>query len=88
MHVKYKRACEFMFYLNKASRSFLVKNDSTVRNEFINNGLIEYQLSLCYDGYKTLERLYFEALKRNKENRILTIRIKSMKVIDEFLIFY
>ena len=75
MYVEYETACEFMFCVNKASRFFLVYNDSTIQNGFINDGLIEHKLSLNYAGYQTLERLYFEALKRNMGNRILTISI-------------
>jgi len=71
-----------MFSLNKASRSFLVNNDSAIQNGFINDGLIEHKLSLNYAGYRTLEKLYFEALKRNMGNRILTISILGSQNFD------
>jgi hypothetical protein len=58
MNVEYETACEFIFYVNKAARSFLEFNASTILNGFINNGLIEYKFKFDYDGYQMLERLY------------------------------
>jgi hypothetical protein len=42
MHVEYQEACKFMFAVNKEARSFLLNNFITIRNGFINDGLIPY----------------------------------------------
>jgi hypothetical protein len=42
MHVEYQEAYKFMFAVNKEARSFLLKNFITIRNGFINDGLIPY----------------------------------------------
>ena len=62
-----------MFNLNKEARVFLQSKFITIRNGFENEGLITYQISCDYNGFDILEQLYFKALKKNIENRILTI---------------
>ena len=68
-----------MFSVNKETRSFIQTNLIAVRNGYINGGLIEYELKLepkrRFNSYYQLEKLYFEAIKRNTENRIITIKI-------------
>ena len=44
MHVEYQYAYEFMFSLNTEARSFFCDNFITIRNEYINNGLITYDI--------------------------------------------
>ena len=43
MHVEHQDALKFIFNLNKEARAFIQKNFVTVRNGFVNEGLIEYQ---------------------------------------------
>ena len=59
MHVEYQEANKFMYALNMESRSFFEKNFITVRNGFINEGLITYDLRCDFNDYVQLERLYF-----------------------------
>jgi hypothetical protein len=80
MHVEHHQVLQFMFACNKQARTFLQHNYITVRNEFVNNGLIPY----CFDGesdkqfyhYEQIEKLYFQALTRKIKNRVLTISVK------------
>ena len=65
MHVEYQQAYKFIFSLNNDSRSFLQNNFITIRNGFINCGLIPYKLNPTFDGFLKLEKIYFSALKRN-----------------------
>jgi hypothetical protein len=44
MHVEYEEAYKFMFAVNKEARSFLLNNFITIRNGFINDGLIPYEI--------------------------------------------
>ena len=70
-----------MFGCNQETRAFLQQNYVTVRNGFVNDGLIPY----CFDWhpdkqfyhFEQIEKLYFQALTRNIENRVLTISIKA-----------
>ncbi len=55
---KYK-VLQFMFTLNNQTRSFLVKNFISVRNGFINEGLITFYLNHDFESYKSFEQLYF-----------------------------
>ena len=81
MYVDHQQVFEFMFACNKKARAFLQHNYLTIRNGFVNDGLIPY----CYDddSYKEfyhseqIEKLYLQALTRNIENRVLTISIKA-----------
>ena len=75
MYVDYEAAGYFMFHANKATRAFLENNASTIRNGFINDGLIEYEVEDKFLHFYHLEKLYFKALKRNIDNRILKLRI-------------
>ena len=74
-----------MFFVNKEARTFLLKHYTTIQNGFINDGLIHYEVSLNFNGYEQLEKLYFEALKRNMCNRIITLEV-SVRSNDDFLI--
>jgi hypothetical protein len=81
MYVDHQQVFEFMFACNKKARAFLQHNYLTIRNGFVNDGLIPY----CYDDdsykqyyhYEQIEKLYFQALTRNIENRVLTISIRA-----------
>jgi hypothetical protein len=64
-----------MFDLNKATRNFLLKNSLTIRNGFINEGLIVYDLGCKFKDFEQLERIYFQALKRNIGNRVINLAI-------------
>ncbi len=64
-----------MFEVNRAARNFLLNNSMTVRNGFINEGLIVYEIENNFNGYEQLERIYFQALKRNIRNRFITLAI-------------
>ena len=75
MYVEYKQACYFMFHANKGTRAYLENNASTIRNGFINDGLIVYEVEDKFLHFYHLEKLYFKALKRNIDNRILKLRI-------------
>lgn len=44
MYVEHNDAYEFMFSVNKQTRSFIQTNLIKVRNGYINGGLIEYEL--------------------------------------------
>ena len=45
MHIKYEKACKYLHNVNKVTRAFLENNASTIRNAFINDGLIEYKVN-------------------------------------------
>ncbi len=47
-----------MFALNKDTRSFLETNSITIRNGFINDGLIPYKIDISVDGSLQLEKIY------------------------------
>ncbi len=60
MFVEFNEACSFMFAVNKATRTFLETYSSTIRNGYINDGLIEYEAdTYTFEGYDLLEKLYF-----------------------------
>jgi hypothetical protein len=48
-----------MFGVNRAARTFLEEESTTIRNGFVNDGLIDYQVIPCFYGFEKLERLYF-----------------------------
>ena len=48
-----------MFGVNKATRAFLEADSHTVRNSFVNDGLIDYNISGDFNGFEKLEKLYF-----------------------------
>ncbi len=62
-----------MFEVNRATRHFLLNNAMTIRNGFLNEGLIVYNLRDEFDSYEELEKVYFQSLKRNIRNRLITI---------------
>lgn len=41
-----------MFELNRATRNFILNNAITMRNGFINEGLIVYHLRDQFEGYE------------------------------------
>lgn len=82
MHVDYSYACNFMFGLNKESRNFVEDNSNSIRNGYVNDGLITYELPLTYTGFELLQTLYLEALKRNINNRALTLEIEISEEND------
>ena len=73
MHIEYEEATEFIFSINKEGKSFLQNNFITIRNGFINNGLIPYEWKYDFDGSMLIERLLKSALTRNFENRVITL---------------
>jgi hypothetical protein len=77
-----------MFAVNKEARVFLVTNFISVKNEFINEGMIEYLIDSSYPfwGQIQFEKLYFEVIQRNVENRNLTINL-YFEDDTEFYIF-
>jgi hypothetical protein len=79
MNIEYDLALKFMFSQNKQARAFLLKEFITIRNGFENEGLIAYHFNCDYEGYDMLEKLYFKALKRNIEHRILTFYLNFSK---------
>jgi hypothetical protein len=55
-----------MFALNKEAREYISSNFITVRNGFINEGLIVLSFGEDdFTNYDMLEKQYFQALKRN-----------------------
>jgi hypothetical protein len=58
MYVDRADVYKFMFTLNKEARKFLQDNFITVRNGFVNDGLITYQIpnelngSIGFNGYQ------------------------------------
>ena len=73
MYVKHLKSLKFMFLVNKETRAFLKNNMMTIRNGFMNEGLIELKFKNDYNFYLDLEKLYFQILERNINNRKLTI---------------
>ena len=63
MHVDYLDAYKFMFTINKEGRKFIINNLITVRNGFINDGLIDLVFDINpggkFNNYDKLEELYF-----------------------------
>jgi len=45
MYIEFEDAYEFMFNINKKGREFLINNFTTVKNGFINEGLIDINFS-------------------------------------------
>jgi hypothetical protein len=81
MYVDHQQVFEFMFACNKKARAFLQHSYLTIRNGFINDGLIPYYYDRLSDKqyyhYEQIEKLYLQALTRNIENRVLTISIRA-----------
>ena len=59
MYVEYKDAYKFMFNINKEGREFLINKFTTVRNGFINDGLIDLCSYSSFNFYDYLEKQYF-----------------------------
>ena len=73
-NLDYKSAIRFLFKLTKAGRRFLRDEYVALKNEFENEGLIT--LKILYRGtFKKLEQMYLQTLKKNMDNRILSISI-------------
>lgn len=51
MHVEYHEAYKFMFAVSKQARSFLLKNFIAIRNGFINDGLIPYEIECDFGAF-------------------------------------
>ena len=51
MYVDHPEVYEFMYSINKETRSFFLKNFITVRNGFFNDGLIIYLLKSDFNHY-------------------------------------
>ena len=72
-----------MYSVNKRARNFLFDKFLTVRNIFTNQGLIDLDFGIDrLNCYIMLEKLYFQAVKRNIENRILTINLLISDDLD------
>ena len=52
MYVDRADVHKFMFTLNKEARKFLQDNFITVRNGFVNDGFITYQIGYGFNGYQ------------------------------------
>jgi hypothetical protein len=52
MHVDCAEVYKFMFALNKEARKFLQDKFITVRNEFVNEGLITYEVKHDFMHYQ------------------------------------
>ncbi len=50
-YVEHPEAYKYLFSLNKASRSYIQKNITTIENGFVNEGLITYQLKNDFFHY-------------------------------------
>ncbi len=59
MFVKYQSACQFLYGVNKATREFLENNCNSIKNGFMNDGLIYYDFTGDLTNYAQLEKLYF-----------------------------
>jgi hypothetical protein len=59
MYVERSQAFEFMQAVNKEGRSSIQKQYISIKNGFINEGLIVHDLHLNFIGFRELERLYF-----------------------------
>lgn len=79
LFIEKQDAINFMFFVNQAGRTFLEQYFKTIINGFINSGLVTFQFKNTLKDYLELEKLYFKALTRRKDNRVLTIEIFSDK---------
>ena len=75
MYVDRAEVYKFMFTLNKEARKFLQDKFITVRNGFVNDGLIAYDLKNYFMQYQQLEKLYYQALRRIRANRVITLQV-------------
>ena len=77
MFVERQEVLEFMFAVNKKTRTFITQNIIIIQNGFINEGLIPYifekKSKNFFNQFYYFEKLYFETIARNVGNRKLTI---------------
>jgi hypothetical protein len=59
MYVERSQAFVFMHAVNKEGRSYIQKQYFSIKNGFINEGLIVHDLDFSFTGFRELERLYF-----------------------------
>ncbi len=59
MYVERSQAFEFMHAVNKEGRSYLEHQYVSIKNGFINEGLIFHDLDYSFTGFRDLETLYF-----------------------------
>jgi hypothetical protein len=59
MYVERSQALEFMHAVSKEGRSYLEHQYFSVKNGFINEGLIVHDLDFSFTGFGELETLYF-----------------------------
>lgn len=65
MYLDFEQVLEFMFFVNKEGRAFLNQHFLTIKNGFVNEGLITHQLGFGFSRYYQLEKLYYQALTGN-----------------------
>jgi hypothetical protein len=58
-YVEYPEVYKFMFSVTKETRNFFFDNIITIRNGFVNEGLIPYKLENDFNHYWELEKQYF-----------------------------
>ena len=58
MNIEHEEAYKFMFGVNNKTRTFLEHNFITIRNGFINEGLITYYIRTDFNHYSIFEKLY------------------------------
>jgi hypothetical protein len=75
MYVEHPEVLNKLFSVSSETRSFIENNFISIRNGFINEGLIIYQLRCDLFHIEQLETLYFETLKRNIKNRIISLEV-------------
>ena len=59
MYIEQQDVYNFMFSVNKETRAFIQTNFIAIRNGFVNEGLITYELKHDFISYHQLENLYF-----------------------------
>ncbi len=59
MYIEHPIVLQIMFSVNKNTRKFLESNFIAIRNGFVNEGLISYELSSDFNNWYQLEKLYF-----------------------------
>lgn len=63
MYLEHEDIYKFMFKINKEGRNFIINNFITVRNGFINDGLIdivfESEPGELFNNFDKLEKHYF-----------------------------
>jgi hypothetical protein len=75
MYIEHSEVCKFIYGVNKETKNFIETNFNTIRNGFINEGLITYVVKCDFDGIMLLEELYFQALGRNHANRVISVQL-------------